>query len=127
MFGVGSDIAGSIRVPAMFNGIFGHKPTSGIVSLNGHFPNSSNEYFQKYLVIGPMARYARDLPTLLHIMAGENAFKLKLDEPLYTKDIQVILIILINKFIRRNIPIIYPYISDFLHGRFRIFFKRYTG
>lgn len=29
VFGIGSDIAGSIRVPAMFNGIFGHKPTAG--------------------------------------------------------------------------------------------------
>ena len=29
LFGVGSDIAGSIRVPAHFNGIFGHKPTPG--------------------------------------------------------------------------------------------------
>lgn len=29
VFGVGSDIAGSIRVPALFNGIFGHKPTAG--------------------------------------------------------------------------------------------------
>lgn len=29
VFGIGSDIAGSIRVPALFNGVFGHKPTAG--------------------------------------------------------------------------------------------------
>lgn len=29
LIGIGSDIAGSIRLPALFNGIFGHKPTPG--------------------------------------------------------------------------------------------------
>lgn len=77
----------------MFNGVFGHKPTAGVVSLDGHFPNcTTNPDFQQYLVIGPIARYARDLPTLLYIMAGENASKLKLDEQLFTKDIKVIIL-----------------------------------
>lgn len=89
VFGIGSDIAGSIRVPAQFNGIFGHKPTGGVVSVNGHFPNSTDECFGKYLVVGPMCRYAKDLPTLLYIMSGKNASKLRLDEQLYTKDIRV--------------------------------------
>lgn len=89
IFGIGSDIAGSIRVPAMFNGIFGHKPTGTVVSVTGHFPSSADECFNKYLVIGPMCRYAKDLPTLVHIMAGKNAYKLRLDEQLYTKDIKV--------------------------------------
>ncbi|KAJ6638111.1 Fatty-acid amide hydrolase 2 [Pseudolycoriella hygida] len=89
LFGIGSDIAGSIRVPAMFNGIFGHKPTGGVVSVNGHFPYSTDDAFQKYLVIGPMCRYAKDLPTLVHIMSGSNASKLRLDEQLYTKDIKI--------------------------------------
>lgn len=73
----------------MFNGIFGHKPTGGVVSVVGHFPGSSDERFSKYLVIGPMCRYAKDLPTILHIMSGKNASKLRLDEQLYTKDIKV--------------------------------------
>lgn len=89
VFGVGSDIAGSIRVPAMFNGIFGHKPTGDVTSVANHFPSSTDENFSKYLVVGPMCRYARDLPTLVHIMAGKNAAKLRLDEPLFTKDIKV--------------------------------------
>lgn len=89
LFGIGSDIAGSIRVPAMFNGIFGHKPTGGLLSVEGHFPYSKDESFRNYLVVGPMCRYAKDLPTLMHIMAGPNADKLRLNEPLYTKDIKV--------------------------------------
>lgn len=73
----------------MFNGIFGHKPTGGLLPVEGHFPYSKDESFRNYLVVGPMCRYAKDLPTLMHIMAGPNADKLRLNEPLYTKDIKV--------------------------------------
>lgn len=45
--------------------------------------------FQNYLTIGPMTRYAKDLMPLMHVMAGENAYKLKLDEPVLTKNIKV--------------------------------------
>lgn len=55
----------------------------------GHFPSSTDENFTKYLVVGPMCRYAKDLPTLLHIMCGDKADKLRLKEPLFTKDIKV--------------------------------------
>lgn len=90
LFGVGSDVAGSIRVPAMFNGVFGHKPTAGVISLDGHFPNSPEKGFNQYLTVGPICRYAKDLPTLMHVMAGaENAPKLRLDEPCATKDIRI--------------------------------------
>ena len=37
--GLGSDIAGSIRVPAFFNGVFGHKPSPGLVPNTGQFPS----------------------------------------------------------------------------------------
>uniref|UniRef100_A0A182PA47 Amidase domain-containing protein n=1 Tax=Anopheles epiroticus TaxID=199890 RepID=A0A182PA47_9DIPT len=90
LFGVGSDVAGSIRVPAHFNGIFGHKPTAGAISIHGHFPMSTDEKFGRLLTVGPMARYAKDLPTLLHIMAGPNASRLRLDESVHTKDIRIL-------------------------------------
>ncbi|XP_055853537.1 fatty-acid amide hydrolase 2-A-like [Episyrphus balteatus] len=88
-FGVGSDIAGSIRLPALFNGIFGHKPTGGLVSVTGHYPMSDDKLFRKYLQVGPMTRYARDLPLLLQIMSGSNADKLEFSKPIHTKDINI--------------------------------------
>src|SRR3954469_3974550 len=37
-FGLGADIGGSIRIPAFFNGVFGHKPTAGLVTNEGQYP-----------------------------------------------------------------------------------------
>lgn len=88
LFGPGSDIGGSIRIPSLFTGIFGHKPTGGVVNLKGHFPYCEDKNFQSYLTVGPMARYAKDLIPLLHIMTDGNP-KLRLDEPFMTKDIKV--------------------------------------
>lgn len=102
LFGIGSDIAGSIRVPSLFNGIFGHKPTGGLLSIINHFPFSADACFSNYLVVGPMCRYAKDLPTLLHIMAGKKADKLRLNEPLHTKDIKVS-IVYVSCFLKVNL------------------------
>lgn len=87
---IGSDIAGSIRVPSHFVGIFGHKPTPGIISIDGHFPTSMDKNFLKFLTIGPMCRYAKDLPTLTYLMSNENCrSQLRLDQPIHTKDIDI--------------------------------------
>ncbi|XP_014775321.1 fatty-acid amide hydrolase 2 isoform X1 [Octopus bimaculoides] len=88
IIGVGSDIGGSIRIPSFFNGIFGHKPSSGIVSNDGQFPNASGQQ-KELLCVGPMCRYAEDLKPMLRIMAGENAKKLKLDEPVDLKKLKI--------------------------------------
>ncbi|GAB0099585.1 hypothetical protein DMENIID0001_154690 [Sergentomyia squamirostris] len=80
-FGIGSDIGGSIRMPAFFNGIFGHKPSKFIVSLKGHYPIPKDYELKSFLGVGPMSRYATDLKPMLRILAGENAEKLRLDEP----------------------------------------------
>lgn len=89
-FGVGSDISGSIRLPAMFCGVYGHKPTGGLTSVRGHYPYTlTDENFPNMLQIGPITRFARDLPLLLEIMAGENKHKLKLNEQVPLKDIKV--------------------------------------
>ena len=42
-FGLGSDIGGSIRMPAFFNGVFGHKPTGGLVPNTGQYPLAAND------------------------------------------------------------------------------------
>lgn len=68
---VGSDLAGSIRTPAHFCGIFGHKPSRTLVSFRGHVPGPPGTISQPDLAEGgPMARSARDLETLLQVIAG---------------------------------------------------------
>ncbi|XP_053554903.1 fatty-acid amide hydrolase 2 [Bombina bombina] len=79
VFGVGSDIGGSIRMPAFFNGIYGHKPTSGIVPNEGQFPDAQG-CRTEFLCTGPMCRYASDLPAVLKVMAGDGIKKLSLDQ-----------------------------------------------
>jgi fatty acid amide hydrolase 2 len=70
-FGIGSDIGGSIRMPAFFNGVFGHKPSGGMVPGSGQYPFPENEAL-RYLTTGPLARRAEDLPALLQLMAGPD-------------------------------------------------------
>ncbi len=68
-FGVGSDVGGSIRMPAFFCGIFGHKPTGGLLTTEGLAPLPQGEV-RRYCSAGPMSRHAGDLPKLLEIMSG---------------------------------------------------------
>jgi len=70
-FGIGSDTGGSIRMPAAFCGIAGHKPTGGLVPTTGHYPTPPVDQLAA-LVLGPMARRATDLWPLLRIIAGDD-------------------------------------------------------
>lgn len=70
-FGLGSDIGGSIRGPCFFNGIFGHKPSGGLVPNTGQYPAVLNRTV-RILASGPMARRAEDLMPLLRILAGPD-------------------------------------------------------
>lgn len=71
-FGIGSDIGGSIRMPAFFNGVFGHKPSACLVPNLGQYPAAENEA-QRFLCTGPLTRRADDLMPLLKIFAGASA------------------------------------------------------
>jgi amidase len=68
---IGSDIAGSLRVPAHFSGVYAHKPTFGLLPSRGHTaPPAPPLAFERDLtVIGPMARSAADLSLLLDLLA----------------------------------------------------------
>lgn len=69
--GVGSDLAGSVRIPAHFCGIAGLKPTTGRVPGEGQFPPGTGPY-SLGAVIGPMARNVVDLHTLFAVMAHSD-------------------------------------------------------
>ena len=68
---LGSDIGGSIRVPAHFCGLFGHKPSWGLASPRGH-STADAAAMTDISVIGPMARSVRDIETALDIISGPD-------------------------------------------------------
>ncbi|HVY04234.1 MAG TPA: amidase family protein [Caulobacterales bacterium] len=67
---LGSDIGGSIRIPAAFCGIYGHKPTYNLLPGRGHYPPGVTSSALGVLsVIGPLARSIDDIETALNILA----------------------------------------------------------
>jgi amidase len=66
--GVGSDLSGSIRVPAHFCGIVGLKPTSGRIPMDGHFPFAAGA-LANGACLGPMARTVADVSLLFRVLA----------------------------------------------------------
>lgn len=63
----GSDIGGSIRVPAHFSGVWGHKPTWGVVTQKGQELPGTDGHEIALGVVGPLARSADDLALLLEV------------------------------------------------------------
>ena len=99
---LGSDIGGSLRVPAYYCGIYAHKPTFNLAPLRGHTPPPLPPLpFERDLsVIGPMARSAADCALLLDVIAGPDpidmgvAYRLDLPPPRHTaiKDFRILML-----------------------------------
>jgi amidase len=99
---LGSDIGGSLRVPAFHCGVYAHKPTFALVPSRGHtpppFPPLGLD--RDLAVIGPMARSAADLSLLVDVIAGPDpleagvGYKLALPPPRHgaLKDFRVLVI-----------------------------------
>jgi amidase len=71
--GLGSDAAGSVRLPAHFCGIAAIKPTSGRLPREGHVPPASG-WVEQVWQIGPMARRVEDLISFLPILMGDERY-----------------------------------------------------
>ena len=99
---LGSDIGGSLRVPAFHCGVYAHKPTFALAPVRGHTPPGLPPLpsDRDLTVIGPMARSAADLALLLDVIAGPDpldagkAYRLSLPPPRHAelKDFRVLLI-----------------------------------
>jgi amidase len=87
---LGSDIGGSIRVPAHYCGVVGHKSSYALVPGHGHIPGPAGTFTSADIgVFGPMARSVGDLQVELDVLAGPdrwNAPAWKLDLPASTAD-----------------------------------------
>lgn len=78
LLGLGSDVAGSCRLPAMFTGVWGHKPSPHVVSPLGHMPGSSDPNWGYFFTTAPMCRYAKDISLLLECMRDKDGPKVDL-------------------------------------------------
>ncbi len=68
-FEIGTDIGGSIRFPAAFNGVWGHKPSFGVIPTTGYLDHIDGGLNEAAInVFGPIARSAQDLELLLTVM-----------------------------------------------------------
>ena len=86
----GSDIGGSIRVPAAFCGIYGHKPSETALARSGHFPGTPLPNPAVTMAVqGPLARTAEDLALGLDVTSGPDvgedvAWRLEIPNPRHT-------------------------------------------
>ncbi|XP_042909373.2 fatty-acid amide hydrolase 2 [Parasteatoda tepidariorum] len=90
VIGIGNDMAGSIRMPSSFCGIFGHKPSRNYISNGGCYPEDADEdaLLDDFISTGPMCRYAKDLPLLVRILSDNNN-KVPLDKRVNFRKVKI--------------------------------------
>lgn len=79
--GIGSDIGGSIRFPAHFNGVIGFKSGNQQVSQVGHFPYTDHELQARMLGIGALSKSVRDAELINQIISNGATMEKEILEP----------------------------------------------
>jgi amidase len=87
--GAGSDLAGSLRNPAHYCGIYAHKPSWGLIPTLGHSPGAALTPTD-ISVVGPLARHAEDLALAMRALAGPDvlqqaAWRIELPPPRHAR------------------------------------------
>ncbi|XP_037570127.1 fatty-acid amide hydrolase 2-A [Dermacentor silvarum] len=88
LIGLGTDIAGSLRIPAAYCGVFSHKPTAGVVPNTGLLPDVG-ENLEQFNCVGPMAKFSEDLPLMLSVLAESATSGLRLNEKVNLKTLKL--------------------------------------
>ena len=83
-FGIGTDIGGSCRYPAVFNGIVGFKPSSGQIDKKGIFPSADNSFIESMNSPGVLCKSVRDARMVYNVIGNK-----KLDKNNYFNGVQV--------------------------------------
>lgn len=86
--GLGSDAAGSVRLPAAFSGIAALKPTSGRLPRTGHFPPAGG-WLETVWQVGPMARRVEDLIEAMRVLTGPDGIDPTVPDVPYRDPLQV--------------------------------------
>ncbi|XP_075741599.1 fatty-acid amide hydrolase 2-like [Rhipicephalus microplus] len=88
LMGVGTDLAGSVRVQAAYCGALSHNSTYGVVPNTGLLPDDG-ENLEQYNFVGLMCRFAEDLSLMLNVLAKYAANRLKLNKKGNLKHLKV--------------------------------------
>ncbi|XP_042902497.1 fatty-acid amide hydrolase 2 isoform X2 [Parasteatoda tepidariorum] len=88
VIGIGSDLAGSIRMPSSFCGIFGHKPSRNYISNCSPEDAEEDALLDDFISTGPMCRYAKDLSLLVRILS-DNSNKVPLDKRVNFRNVKI--------------------------------------
>lgn len=70
VFGIGSDTAGSIRLPCHWSGVFGHKPSPGLVPLTHMVPHFDGPEWDRFTGLGPIGKNVTDLQTVMQVLSN---------------------------------------------------------
>ncbi|XP_045467015.1 fatty-acid amide hydrolase 2-A-like isoform X2 [Harmonia axyridis] len=120
VIGIGSDVAGSLRIPMHYCGVWGHKPSPKIISIEGHYPSCPEEEWPEFFHVGPISRYASDLSEVFELLVEPN-MKSKLKQPgdlrklkvYYLKEIKNCIVYSANEDTKRAVEKVVNYFNNY--------------